>query len=136
MSLSALVNRLENSAKSVAQWFEYNYLTLNVNKCKLIISGNKEGIIIASVGETKIIESHQAKLDTYIDRELNLNDNVDIKCKNAARILNALMRLGNILPLNKRRVLMKAFIESQFAYAPLLNLYHRSELNNKINALH
>ena len=31
---------------------------------------------------------------------------------------------------------MKAFIESQFAYAPLLNLFHIRELNNKINALH
>ena len=62
MSLSALVNRLENSAKSVTQWFECNYLKLNVNKCKLIISGNKEEVIIASVGETKIIESHKVKL--------------------------------------------------------------------------
>ena len=30
---------------------------------------------------------------------------------------------------------MKAFIESQFAYAPLLNLFHSRELNNKINVL-
>ena len=128
MSLSALVNRLENSAKSVTQWFEYNYLKLNVNKCKLIISGDKEKMIIASVSETKIIESHKVKLlGTYIDRELKLNDNVDIRCKNAARKLNALMRLGNILPLNKWRVLMKAFIESQFAYAPLLYLFHSRE---------
>ena len=61
-SLIALVNRLENSAKSVTQWFEYNYLKLNVNKCKLIISVNKEEMIIASGGETKIIESHKVKL--------------------------------------------------------------------------
>ena len=59
------------------------------------------------------LKSHKVKLlGTYIDKELKLNDNVDIKCKNAARKLNALMRLGNILPLNKRRVLMKVFIES------------------------
>ena len=52
-----------------------------------------------SISATKIIEYHKVKLlDTYIDRELKLNDNVDIKCKNAARKLNALM------PLNKRRV--------------------------------
>ena len=57
-------------------------------------------MIITSVGETKIIESHKVKLlGTYIGRELKLYDNVDIKCKNVARKLNALMRLGNILPL-------------------------------------
>ena len=102
MSLGALVIR-----------FEFNYLKLNVNKCKLITREDKEEMIIASVSETKIIESHKVKLlGTYIDRELKLNDNVDIRCKNAARKLNALMRLGNILPLDKRRVLTKAFIES------------------------
>ena len=33
-------------------------------------------------------------------------------------------------------MLMKSFIESQFAYAPLLNLFQSRELNNKINNLH
>ena len=68
MSLNDLVNRLENSAKSVTQWFEYKYLNLNVNKCKLIISGNKEEMIIASVGETKIIEITQGQVIRYIYR--------------------------------------------------------------------
>ena len=134
LSLNVLVEKLEKSAKSVIQWFGYNYMKLNESKCKLLISGNKEEIIIASVGNTKLIESHKVKLlGTIIDRELTFNENVNIRCKTAGRKLNAIMRLSNILPFHKRRMLMKSFVESQFAYAPLLNLFHSRELNNKIN---
>ena len=31
---------------------------------------------------------------------------------------------------------MKAFIESQFAYSPLVTIFHSRILNNKINLLH
>ena len=112
-------------------------MKLNEIKCELLISGNKEEIIIASVGNTKLIEAHKVKLlGTIIDRELTFNENVNIRCKTAGRKLNALMRLSNILPFHKRRMLMKSFVESQFADPPLLNLFHSRELNNKINNLH
>ena len=55
LSLNVLVDKLETSAKSVIKWFEYNYMKLNESKCKLLISGNKEEVIIASVGDVKII---------------------------------------------------------------------------------
>ena len=37
---------------------------------------------------------------------------------------------------NKLRVLMKAFIESQFGYCPLIWMFQSRKLNNKINRLH
>ena len=36
----------------------------------------------------------------------------------------------------KLRVLMKAFVESQFVPCPLIRMYHSRILNNKINKLH
>ena len=42
----------------------------------------------------------------------------------------------SILPFHKRRLLMKVFIESQFAYPPLVSIFHCRILNNKINLLH
>ena len=45
-------------------------MKLNESKCKLLISGNKKEIIIASVGNTKLVQSHKVKLlGTIIDRE-------------------------------------------------------------------
>ena len=36
----------------------------------------------------------------------------------------------------KRRTLMKAFIESQFSYCPLIWIFHSKIMNNKINRIH
>ena len=36
----------------------------------------------------------------------------------------------------KRRLILKAFIESQFGYCPLVWMFHNRTLNNRINRLH
>ena len=40
------------------------------------------------------------------------------------------------MSLDKRRMVMKAFIESQFNYVTLVWMFHLRTLNNKINSLH
>ena len=40
------------------------------------------------------------------------------------------------MPLEKRRIVMKTFIESQFNYCPLIWMFHSRTINNKINRLH
>ena len=137
VSLNVLVEKLETSAKSVIEWFENNYMKLNESKCKILVCGNKEEVIIASVGISKIIEFHKiALLGTHIDRKLKFDDHVNNKYKAAGKKLNALIRMCSILPFHKRRLLMKAFIESQFAYSPLVSIFNSRILNNKINLLH
>ena len=37
---------------------------------------------------------------------------------------------------DKLRILVKAFIESQFSYCPLVWMFHSRDLNNRINRLH
>ena len=133
-ALDALVHKLEVSAKSVIKWFDYNYMKLNESKCKLLISGNKEEFIIATVGSAKSLKV--TLLGCHIDRELKLNDHVSNKYKTAEKKVNALIRLCNILLFHRKRLLMKAFIESQFAYCPLVGLFHSRALNTKINLLH
>ena len=36
----------------------------------------------------------------------------------------------------KRRTIMKAFINSQFGYCPLVWMFHSRQLNNRINKIH
>ena len=38
--------------------------------------------------------------------------------------------------LEKRRIVMKTFIESQFNYCPLIWMFHSRNMNNKVNRLH
>ena len=40
------------------------------------------------------------------------------------------------MSLEKRRIVMKTFVESQFNYCPLIWMLHSRTLNNKINRLH
>ena len=56
--------------------------------------------------------------------------------KKASLKLHALARISKFMSKEKLRVLMKAFVESQFGYCPLIWMYHSRTLNNKINKLH
>ena len=38
--------------------------------------------------------------------------------------------------IEKKRIIMKAFIESQFGYCPLIWMFHSRSLNNEINQIH
>ena len=53
----------------------------------------------------------------------------------ASRKLTALGRLSRFLSFDQLRILMKSFIESQFAYCPLVWMFHNREWT-KINRLH
>ena len=50
--------------------------------------------------------------------------------------MNALGRIANYIPIEKRRIVLKTFIESQFNYCPLIWMFHSQTINNKINHLH
>ena len=49
--------------------------------------------------------------------------------------LHALARISHYINRGKLRVLMNAFIESQFGYCPLLWMFHSRKINNKINKI-
>ena len=53
----------------------------------------------------------------------------------AGRKLFVLARLSRYMTLTQRRVLMKFFIENQFACCPLVWMFHDRVLNSKINHL-
>ena len=80
MSLDTLVAKLETSAEAVIKWFEDNCVKLNESKCKVLIRGNKEEVIIASVGQSQIIESYIVTLlGIHIDRESKFDDHMNEK---------------------------------------------------------
>ena len=118
-------------------WFRDNYLTLNADKCHLIVTGHKHEAMYASIGDELIWEENAVKLlGLIIDRELTFDTYVRIICKKASQKLTAILRLANILSEHKRKVLLKTFFESQFSYCPLLWMFCSRKLNNKINRLH
>ena len=100
-------------------------MKLNQEKCHLLVSGHKYETVWAKIGATKIWESDKQKLlGVVIDRNLNFDEYVFDLCKKAGRKLSVLARLTNYMSFEKKRILLKAFVESQFGYCPLTWMFH------------
>ena len=119
--LESLIQRLEHDSMLAAEWFESNYMKLNGDKCHFPLSGHKHEVMWPNIGQSQIWESKEQKLlGVMIDRDMKFDEYILIQCKKAGRKLCALGRVCKFLNLERKRSLMKAFIESQFAYCPLV----------------
>ena len=131
-SLENVLKSLEKNSMLAIRWFENNYMKLNTDKCRLIVSGYKHEQVWANIGKDLIWESNDVKLlGVTIDRDLKFDKHVLKLCSKANQKLSALSRMAN-----KRRTLFKAFVESQFKYCPIVWMFHSRRTNNKINRLH
>ena len=136
VDLPTLITNLEGDTASALFWFEANYMKLNTNKCHFLMSGPKEHMWI-KVGEEVIWESQEEKLlGITIDKKLKFDKHLSIICKKASAKVTALARLAKLMTFKKRRLLMNAFIESQFSYCPLVWMFCSRDLNGKINRIH
>ena len=62
--------------------------------------------------------------------------NMFFLCKKAGRKLSVLARLSNYMSFEKRKILLKTFVEPQFGYCPLTWMFHGRRVNSKINHIH
>ena len=127
---------LENENEILIKWFSDNYFKANPDKFHLLISNHSNNLTIKV--EKEIVEccSSVKLLGVTIDNELKFDEHVSKLCKKASQKLHALARVSNYMSQDKLRMLMKAFIESQFGYCPLVWMFHSRKLNNRINRLH
>ena len=65
------------------------------------------------------------------------NTQSEIRFENASIALSPSKKLlGSYMSLDKRKMLLRAFIESKFSYCPLIWMFHSRSLDNKINRLY
>ena len=84
------------------------------------------------VGQDKIWEDKETKLlGITIDNDFKFHRHVSDICLKENRKLSALIRMSNFLTLDKRRIVFKAFVESQFQYCSLVWMFHSRILNNR-----
>ena len=127
------MERLEHDTKLAIEWFENNSMKLNEDKCHLLLAGHRYETLWANIGETRILESKNAKfLGLTIDININFDDHVFTLCKKAGRKLSALSRISNYVSFEKKKILLKAFVESQFGYCLLTWMFHSRKANSKI----
>ena len=63
-------------------------------------------------------------LGVYFDNKLNFNTHVKKLCKKASQKLHALARVSNLMSIRQRKIIMNAFVHSQFSYCPLIWMCH------------
>ena len=114
-NVADLLNNLENESSILIEWFSNNYLLMNADKSQLLV--------------TKL-------LGVTIDNKLDFSEHVSNICKKVSKKLHALARISKYMSQEKLTIRLKAFIESQFNYCPLVWMFHCRTLNNRINKLH
>ena len=107
----------------------------NPEKFHVILSSNTQREI--GFANASIASSPSEKLfGITLDSELKFEDHINKICNTVNKKVNALHRIESHMSLDKRKMFLRAFIESQFSYCPLIWMFHSRKLNNKINQLH
>ena len=131
-----VILQLESDTKILLNWVSQNGLKANPEKFHLILSdSNLEHFIKAE--EFNVVNSASQKLlGITIDNKLSFDEHVGTLCNKASQKLHALSRIAHYMDVKQRQLVMKAFINSQFGYCPLVWMFHSRLMNNRINKIH
>ena len=134
--IHTLLQSLDNETSILIKWFHDNYFKMNPEKCHLLVTKHDEDVSVMVDGLN--IKGNKAVklLGVTIDNKLTFNEHVSELCGKVSSKLHALARVSSFMSSEKLRVLLKAFIESQFGYCPLIWMFHSRKLNSRINRLH
>ena len=134
-SIEEVLQKLENAAKTLFQWFRDNQMKANPDKCHFLFSSNRE--VSLSI-ENQIIKNSKFEklLGIKLDSKLNFNSHIHNICQKAGPKLNAISRITPYMGFAKRRLIVNVFFYSQFNYYQLVWMCHNRTNNNKINCLH
>ena len=135
-TIPQVIDNLENDAKNLLSWIQYNGLKANPDKFHALLS-EKDNTLTVKVGKFDISNSTSEKLlGVVVDNKLTFNPHVTKICSTASKKLHALGRVSVYMDLKQRKTIINSFILSQFGYCPLVWMFHSRELNNRINRIH
>ena len=116
-------------------WFKNNGIKANADKYHLVVNSKEK--VCTKIGPYNIESSDQQKLlGVLIDNKVTFDKHINNLCEKASQKLNELCRVSSFMSTNKKRLVMKVFISSQFSYCPLIWMNHSRTLNSKINRIH
>ena len=132
--INGVITSLEKASKTLFEWFENNLLKSNTDKCHLLVSSRDA--VNLRVSEYGIKNSECEKLlGVKFDNKLTFEKHITDICRKTSRKIYALARIAPYMALSKRRMVMNAFLNSQFNYCPLIWMCHNRTTNRKINRL-
>ena len=128
-----LLDILEAETSILLKWFHDNEMKANEDKCHLFIIENNEGTV--KMGNEEIIADTSIKLlGLNIHNQLDFKEHITKLLKKGNHKFHALACISKYtkyLNEQKLKILMRAFITSQFNYCPLIWMFYNRTLNNK-----
>ena len=107
--LYTFLSKLKNYTDSLFLRFKGNHMEPNGDKCHLLVITEKS-VSININGSNVRNKKEQKVLGIKFDSSLSFEGHIASPCKKASPKLHALARIVNYMDLQKRKVLMKAFI--------------------------
>ena len=127
---------IENDSCILIKWYDSNYLQPNPDKWHFVLSDTNENAVISIANDRIANISYEKILGINFDNKLNFNTHVTKLCEKAGQKVHALARISNFMSLKKKKLLMNAFITSQFTYCLLVWMCHSRARNTRINKIH
>ena len=132
--ITEVLNLLEENSKKLYLWYKLNWLKPNSDKYYLLLSNHDKSLELTVYNDKVKNSSEEKLLGVTFDNDFSCVAHVKHMCKKASKKIHALYRVCKYITLNQRRIIMKAFIESQFGYCPLIWIFHGNRtLNNTMN---
>ena len=113
-----------------------NFLKPNADKYHLLLSSHDKNLQLNINYESVNNNNEEKTLGVTFDNDFSRKVHVKNICRKASKKRHALYRVCKYMTQHQRRTVMKAFIDSQFGYCPLVWIFHRNgTLNNTINKI-
>ena len=135
LELDKVIESLEKNIDKLFHWFSDNVLKANPDKCHLLINTD-ENVALKIKNEIITNSSNEKMLGILFNNKFDFDEHVTSLCRKASQKLNALARVSQYMILAQCKLIMNAFIFSQFGYCLLVWMFHSRKLNNRINNIH
>ena len=114
-----LITFLQSTVNGVFEWYQENYFKANADKCHLFLStfSNNE---MTNVNYNIASSNSEELLGVVIDSEVTFGKHIENICRKTNKKLHGLARVANYMTLEKRHLVKKTFVFSQFNYCPLV----------------
>ena len=122
----------------VEDWFFENYMILNPENCYVMCIGK-------NVSDSELLNPNDLNLKNCkeveilgitLHRNLNFKRHIKNICRKAGLKLSALLRISSHINTDKKTLLYKSIIKSQFAYCPLVWMFCFRQSNNLTNKVY
>ena len=134
-NMDLVLDKLEKDTSTVFTWFQNNYLKANSGKSHLLTTS--DNIQHINVGGNQLSSSkYEELLGILIDHKLTFENHLLNIVQKVNQKLHDLARIFKYMTRKKLIIIVKAFVSSQFAYCPLIWMFHSRQINHKINKLH